>query len=64
MAQEVAILGIDLGKSSCSAVDLDAGSAVTKRRRMRPENLATFTKSLPVCCATAQCLGWKGALLL
>lgn len=34
MAQEIAILGTVLGKSSCSVVGLDAGSAVIERRRI------------------------------
>ena len=42
MANEIAILGIDLGKNSGSVVGLDAGGAVIKRRRMRP--LAMFTR--------------------
>ena len=47
MANKIAILGIDLGKNSCSVVGLDAAGAVVKRRRMRPETLAMFTQNLP-----------------
>src|SRR5689334_19856243 len=32
---EIAVLGIDLGKNSCSIVGLDNGGAVVLRRRMR-----------------------------
>ena len=45
----IAVLGIDLGKNSCSLVGLDEAGAVIKRRRIRPENIPTFTKSLPAC---------------
>ena len=33
----IAVLGIDLGKNSCSLVGLDAGGRVVLRRRMRRE---------------------------
>jgi hypothetical protein len=32
---QIAALGIDLGKNSCSVVGLDVGGAVVLRRRMR-----------------------------
>ena len=32
---QIAVLGIDLGKNSCSVVGLDSTGAVVKRRRMR-----------------------------
>jgi hypothetical protein len=44
----IAVLGIDLGKNSCSVVGLDGTGAVVKRRRMRPESIAAFTE----CSAT------------
>ena len=34
---EIAVLGIDLGKNSCSLAGLDEAGAVVKRRRLRPE---------------------------
>jgi len=40
----IAVLGIDLGKSSCSLVGLDAEGAVVLRKRMRRET-AIFGKS-------------------
>ena len=42
---QIAVLGIDLGKNSCSVVGLDSSGAVIKRRRMRPESIAAFTEN-------------------
>jgi transposase len=39
---QIAVLGIDLGKNSCSVVGLDSTGAVVKRRRMRAESVAAF----------------------
>ncbi len=44
---QIAVLGIDLGKNSCSLVGLDRDGAVVKRRRMRPESIPAFTETLP-----------------
>ena len=49
MKTEIAVLGIDLGKNSCSLAGLDGTGAVIKRWRMRPETVVTFTKELPPC---------------
>src|ERR1700758_238322 len=58
MANVIAVLGIDLGKNSCSLAGLDASGAVIKRRRMRPQNVAAFTAKLPVCVmAMEACCG-------
>jgi len=38
-AMDVQILGVDLGKNSCSAVGLDAAGRVVLRRRMRRESI-------------------------
>ena len=46
---QIAILGIDLGKSSCSLVELDGLGKIVKRRRMRPASIVGFAKSLPPC---------------
>ena len=43
---QIAILGIDLGKNSCSLVGLDGQGKVVKRRRMRPASIVGFAKSL------------------
>ena len=58
MAIRVAVLGIDLGKNSCSLVGLDAAGAVVRRRRMRPESIPAFTSTLPACViAMEACCG-------
>jgi transposase len=50
---KIAILGIDLGKNSCSLVGLDGQGKVVKRRRMWPASIVGFTKSLPPPCDEA-----------
>lgn len=58
MAGVIAVLGIDLGKNSCSLAGLDASGAVIRRRRMRPESIAAFTAKLPLCViAMEACCG-------
>jgi transposase len=55
---QIAVLGIDLGKNSCSVAGLDSNGAVIKRRRMRPENIAVFTERLPPCMVAMEaCCG-------
>jgi len=54
----IAVLGIDLGKNSCSLVGLDASGAVIKRRRIRPENIPAFAQLMPACViAMEACCG-------
>ena len=53
MAEKIAVLGIDLGKNSCSLAGLDASGAMVKRRRMRPESIAELTANLPPCVVEA-----------
>jgi transposase len=48
-AMQVAVLGIDLGKNSCSVVGLDASGKVVVRRRMRRETVIAFAAKLPSC---------------
>ena len=45
----IAVLGIDLGKNSCSLAGLDATGAVVVRRRLTREGLVKFVAGLPVC---------------
>ena len=55
---QIAVLGIDLGKNSCSVAALDSTGAVIKRRRMRPESIAAFTEKLPACIVAMEaCCG-------
>jgi hypothetical protein len=44
---EIAILGIDLGKNSCSLVGFDLVGKVSIRRRMRRETVIAFCAKLP-----------------
>jgi len=55
---KIAVLGIDLGKNSCSVVGLDSRGAVVKRRRMRPGSIAGFAEDLPPCIVAMEaCCG-------
>ena len=58
MAIKISVLGIDLGKNSCSLVGLDEAGAVVKRRRIRPQSIPALTSSLPACViAMKACCG-------
>jgi transposase len=46
---QIAVLGIDLGKNSCSIVGLDGGGAVVLRRRMRREGVIKLAAKLTRC---------------
>lgn len=55
---EIAILGIDLGKNSCSVVGLDSTGKVAMRRRMRRETIIPFCSKLPICVVAMEaCCG-------
>ena len=55
---QISILGIDLGKNSCSVVGLDAGGKVVLRRAMRRETVIVFCSKLPSCIiAMEACCG-------
>ena len=43
---QLSILGIDLGKNSCSLVGFDASGAVVLRRRMRRDTVVHFCAKL------------------
>jgi len=54
----IAVLGIDLGKNSCSLAGLDTTGRVVMRRRIRREGLVEFTIGLPACViAMEACCG-------
>jgi len=65
---DVQVLGIDLGKNSCSLVGLDTAGRVVVRRRMRRESIAAFAAKAPGCvvameaCCGAHHLGRQLAL--
>jgi transposase len=46
--KDIQILGVDLGKNSCSVVGLDAAGRVLLRRRMRREGVV----AMEGCCGT------------
>lgn len=45
----IVILGIDLGKNSCSVVGLDEDGKVIVRRRMRRDGVIAFAARLTPC---------------
>jgi transposase len=54
----IAVIGIDLGKNSCSLAALDEKGAVVKRRRLRPDSIPSFTKDLAPCVVAMEaCCG-------
>lgn len=54
----IVILGIDLGKNSCSVVGLDGAGTVVVRRRLRREGVIAFASKLPSCImAMEACCG-------
>ena len=55
---EIAVLGIDLGKNSCSVVGLDSAGRVIMRRRLRRESVIKFAASLAPCVVAMEaCCG-------
>ena len=54
----IVMIGIDLGKNSCSVAALDECGAVVLRRRMRPASILEFAaKHLPCTVAMEACCG-------
>ena len=54
----IAVLGIDLGKNTCSVAGLDDTGRVVVRRRLRRENIVKFTASLAPCLVAMEaCCG-------
>jgi transposase len=55
---QIAVLGIDLGKNSCSVAGLDAGGRVVLRRRLQREGVVKLAAGLPGCVmAMEACCG-------
>jgi len=55
---QIAVLGIDLGKNSCSVAGLDATGRVVLRRRLHRNSVAKLTADLPRCVmAMEACCG-------
>jgi transposase len=54
----IVVVGIDLGKNSCSLVGLDERGAVALRRRMRRESVIALMTKLPGCVVAMEaCCG-------
>jgi transposase len=54
---QIAILGIDLGKNSCSLAGCDVDGQVILRRRMKRDGMATFVSNLPACVIAMEACG-------
>jgi transposase len=54
---QIAILGIDLGKNSCSMAGLDEAGRVLLRRRVRRESVIKFVSGLPACVVAMEACG-------
>lgn len=55
---DVRILGVDLGKNSCSVVGLDLSGRVLLRRRLRREGVVALAAKLPGCVVAMEaCCG-------
>ena len=54
----IVILGVDLGKTSCSVVGVDAAGSVVARRTMRRQTLIDYVTKLPACVVAMEaCCG-------
>jgi len=54
----IVVLGIDLGKNSCSLAGLDASGRVVLRRRLRRSSVEGFVTSLERCTVAMEaCCG-------
>src|SRR5215210_6975050 len=55
---QIAVLGIDIGKNSCSIAGLDACGRIVLRRRLRRESVIKLAADLPPCVmAMESCCG-------
>jgi len=55
---DIAVLGIDLGKNSCSVAGLDASGKVILRRRMQRKTIVGLASKLSPCViAMEACCG-------
>ena len=54
----IVMIGIDLGKNSCSLAGFDESGAVVLRRRMQPATIVSFAAKQPHCTiAMEACCG-------
>ncbi|WP_415183759.1 hypothetical protein [Phaeovulum sp.] len=59
---EIAVLGIDLGKTVCSVAGVDGTGAVVMRKRVQRFRLLDFLAQLPPCVVAMEACG--GAITL
>jgi transposase len=58
LSMDIAVLGIDLGKNSCSIVGLDGSGKVIVRRRMQRKTIVTLAANLSPCIVAMEaCCG-------
>ncbi|WP_191062451.1 IS110 family RNA-guided transposase [Geminicoccus harenae] len=58
MTVEITVLGLDLGKNSCSLAGLDAAGRVVLRRRMHRDGVTRLAAKLPACVVAMEaCCG-------
>jgi transposase len=56
--QQIAVLGIDLGKNSCSVAGMDPAGRVVLRRRMHRDGVIKLAAGLPACVVAMEaCCG-------
>jgi transposase len=56
---QIAVLGIDLGKNSCSVVGLDASGRVVLQRRMHRDGVVKLAAGLPGCVVAVEACGGR-----
>jgi transposase len=58
LSMDIAVLGLDLGKNSCSLVGLDRTGKVVLRRRMQRKTIVVLAAKLPPCIVAMEaCCG-------
>ncbi len=57
--KDVCILGVDLGKNSCSVVGLDGSGRVLLRRRTRREGVIALAAKLPGCVVAMEASSFR-----
>src|SRR5215469_12587901 len=56
--KDIWVIGVDLGKNSCSLVGLDAAGHVVLRRRVRRDGVVGLVRKLPTCIVAMEaCCG-------
>ena len=61
---DIAALGIDLGKTTCSVAGLDGAGAVVLRKRVQRDRLQAFLSGLPPCIVAMEACGGPTTLVI